>query len=290
MTWTSELDNKLKTLMSLGYRYNEAALKLNVTTSAVRNRCYRLGVKNIYVTEKLCFWCGSGFTSYIKSNRKYCSNSCANSCSNSNRTHSEETKAKIRETMLNKAGNQESKAETCETILSEDGNQSTKTKARGTILSEDGNQSTNTNIRKTASNKVATKVRKCRTCRVNDIHEPRKLICEDCRMQYYEFYRPSCEFDFDVNDFQDEFDLTIVNELGWYSPSNRGNNLRGVSRDHVYSVKDGFINKVDYRLIKHPANCNLMVHSDNSSKHDGSGISLEALYERIAKWDVKYKT
>lgn len=273
MTWTPELDNELKTLMLLGYRYNETALKLNVTTSSVRNRCHRLGIKNTYMTEKVCFWCGSGFTSYIKSGRKYCSNSCANSCSNSNRTHSDETKAKIRETILNKSSNQV-----------------TNTKTRETVLSEDSNQVTNTNIHKVKSRKVTTKVRKCRTCCVNDIHEPRKLICEDCRMQYYELYRPSCEFDFDMNDFQDEFDLTIVRELGWYSPSNRGNNLKGVSRDHIYSVKDGFVNKVDYRLIKHPANCNLMVHSDNSSKHDGSGISLEVLYERIAKWDMKYKT
>jgi hypothetical protein len=256
MTWTPELDNRLKTLMSLGYRYHETALELNVTTSAVRNRCHRLGVKNIYVTEYICVWCGSGFTSYIKSDRKYCSNSCANSCSNSNRTHSDETKAKIRETILNNAGNRVTK----------------------------------TNVHKTTLSKAVTKIRKCRTCCENEIHEPRKLICEDCRMQYYELYRPSCEFDFNINDFQDEFDLTLVNELGWYSPSNRGNNLKGVSRDHIYSVKDGFVNKVDYRLIKHPANCNLMIHSDNSSKHDGSGISLEVLYERIAKWDLKYAT
>jgi hypothetical protein len=98
-----------------------------------------------------------------------------------------------------------------------------------------------------------------------------------------------CDFKFNILSYSCEFDLKLVEQYGWYSPTNKGNNISGVSKDHVYSVKDGFINKIDVKIISHPANCKLMIHSENSSKNFNSTITLEELKKRIREWDVKYK-
>jgi len=59
----------------------------------------------------------------------------------------------------------------------------------------------------------------------------------------------------------------------------------GVSRDHVISVAYGFENNIDPLIIKHPANCQLLRHSDNSSKHIKCDMVIENLLEKINKWN-----
>jgi hypothetical protein len=87
-----------------------------------------------------------------------------------------------------------------------------------------------------------------------------------------------------VFDYPDRFELSLVQEHGWYKPVNRGNNLQGVSRDHMISVKYGFDNGVDSGIISHPANCRLMQHTQNASKSSANSITLTALLERIKNW------
>lgn len=101
-------------------------------------------------------------------------------------------------------------------------------------------------------------------------------------------YRHDCAFTFALSDFPDEFDFSFIEKYGWYKAANHGNNLNGVSRDHMYSVKDGFINNVDPKIISHPANCKLVLQRYNSSKCSKSSITLEQLMDRIQKWDIKY--
>lgn len=101
-------------------------------------------------------------------------------------------------------------------------------------------------------------------------------------------YRHDCAFTFALSDFPDEFDFSLIEKYGWYKAANHGNNLNGVSRDHMYSVKDGFINNVDPKIISHPANCKLVLQRYNSSKYSKSSITLEQLMDRIQKWDIKY--
>jgi len=131
--------------------------------------------------------------------------------------------------------------------------------------------------------------KKCKYCEEFKVSKKHKLICDDCRMEYYGAYRPACEFKFSVNNFKEEFSFLLIEQYGWYSPSNRGNNLSGISRDHSYSVKDGFSNNIDPEIISHPANCILMRHSDNSSKNSNSSITIEELEDKIKVWDNKYK-
>jgi len=94
-------------------------------------------------------------------------------------------------------------------------------------------------------------------------------------------YNIACKFIFNVYNYPKYLDLQLINEHGWYSASNRGNNLNGISRDHMFSVKQGFRQKVCPKIISHPANCQLLLHSLNSSKKTKCSITIEELKERI---------
>lgn len=101
-------------------------------------------------------------------------------------------------------------------------------------------------------------------------------------------YRKRALFNFNLSEYPEEFDFTLIERYGWYKASNHGNNLNGVSRDHMVSIRFGFDNKIDPSIISHPANCKLMRHNDNVSKYTECQITLEELLERIKKWDEKY--
>lgn len=103
------------------------------------------------------------------------------------------------------------------------------------------------------------------------------------------YYRQQCQFDFNLADYPDEFDFSLVEKYGWYKAANRGNNLEGVSRDHMVSISYGFNNNIDPEIIRHPADCQLLMHNENVSKGKNSGIELEELLERIEKWNKKYR-
>lgn len=101
-------------------------------------------------------------------------------------------------------------------------------------------------------------------------------------------YRRRAAFDFNLSDYPEEFNFELIEKYGWYSAANRGNNLNGVSRDHMVSVKYGYENNIDPTIIAHPANCRLMRHNDNVSKYMDCSITLEELLIRIEKWNDKY--
>lgn len=101
-------------------------------------------------------------------------------------------------------------------------------------------------------------------------------------------YRQLCEFNFSLNEYPNEFDFTLIEKYGWYRAKNRGNIPNGVNRDHMYSVKDGFINKINPKIISHPANCKLLLHKDNIKKKDNSSITLNELLKKIEIWNKKY--
>ena len=97
-----------------------------------------------------------------------------------------------------------------------------------------------------------------------------------------------CSFNFNLNDFKEEFDFTLIESFGWYKAKNNGDNPIGVSRDHKVSVKYGFENKIDPSIISHPANCQLIQQTKNSSKGTKNSISIEELIKDIEKWNNKY--
>ena len=107
--------------------------------------------------------------------------------------------------------------------------------------------------------------------------------CPTCRTLVE--YRVSCTFTHDLNAYPDEYDLKLLQEHGMFHPKK---NPKGVSRDHLYSVFDGYNNKIDPAIMKHPANCQLMLQGDNTRKNSNSSITLEELTERIRVWNQRH--
>lgn len=101
-------------------------------------------------------------------------------------------------------------------------------------------------------------------------------------------YKHACQFKFNLGDFPNEFDFSLIQQHGWYKPANRGNNLGGVSRDHRISIDFGYKNNIDPKIISHPANCELLLQKDNFSKKEACSISLEQLKLEIDEWDKRY--
>ncbi len=123
------------------------------------------------------------------------------------------------------------------------------------------------------------------------------IKCENCRKSRrvldstkLQDYRLLCNFKFGIKDFPEEFDFSLITQYGWYKPTNRGNNLTGVSRDHMVSVRYGFDNSIDPKIISHPANCRIIKHSDNVSKGINNYITISQLLDKINNWDNKYSS
>ncbi len=102
-------------------------------------------------------------------------------------------------------------------------------------------------------------------------------------------YYMAARFKFNVYHFPNKFDIDLINKYGWYScpgkkRKNAAKNINGVSRDHLISVSYGFKNNIDPAIISHPANCQIVLHSENKRKSESCKITLEELLERIKNW------
>ena len=61
--------------------------------------------------------------------------------------------------------------------------------------------------------------------------------------------------------------------------------FNGITKDHRVSRKYGFEHNIDPYLISHPANCELMLRNENSSKSDKCSITVEQLIEEVEWWN-----
>jgi hypothetical protein len=134
-------------------------------------------------------------------------------------------------------------------------------------------------------------IKKCPVCKSEYFGRHRKFCSNECKHEYrtkdytsYQKYKLLCQFQFSLNDYPDKFDFSLVEQFGWYKPKNHGDNLNGVSRDHMFSIKEGFLQKISPEIISHPANCKLMRHNDNVSKLKKCSITFEELKEKINNW------
>jgi len=140
--------------------------------------------------------------------------------------------------------------------------------------------------------------KKCKCCEnyLPFIRRERVFCDNKCKKEFYlrnktdkEKYKIECKFNFNLKDYPDEFDFTLVEKYGWYKAKNNGDNLNGVSRDHMYSIMEGYKNNIEPKIISHPANCKLMIHNKNIGKGDKCSITIDELIQKINKWDKKYK-
>ena len=141
--------------------------------------------------------------------------------------------------------------------------------------------------------KIIPKIKHCASCNaiLDDNH---KKYCPSCYGNI-RHYRSLAKFAFNVFDYPDEFNLELVNTHGWFSPNgykrrNKDVNLNGVSRDHMFTVADGFRLGIDPRILAHPANCKVMLHNgpggNNAKKY--SSLTLPDLIKRISDWEHIY--
>ena len=138
---------------------------------------------------------------------------------------------------------------------------------------------------------------RCKECNnLLSFRKRKRTFCTvECKRRYdrknlteYQKYYKDCQFNFNLSDYPNEFDFKLIEEYGWYQAKNHGNNLNGISRDHMISIKFGYENNISPEIIKHPANCQLMRHNENSSKWKTCSITLEELSNKINNWNLKY--
>lgn len=104
---------------------------------------------------------------------------------------------------------------------------------------------------------------------ITDI-EPKKVYKKQCRFLIKEqFYKELAGYD-------------LYLKYGKYNPKTK---KEGVCMDHILSIVDGFINKINPKIISHPANCQFLFYKENISKKHRSDITLEELLKRIAIWE-----
>jgi NUMOD3 motif len=79
----------------------------------------------------------------------------------------------------------------------------------------------------------------------------------------------------------DEEQLRLLNE---HKVFHSKNNRKGVVRDHRYSRYDGFINQIFPKILRHPVNCEITLHSTNAKKNSNSSLTLDELFVNIINY------
>lgn len=199
---------------------------------------------------------------YDKRTNKFCSKSCSATFNNKRKKHTFETKKKIAQSLSGKEYIERTVIDiTC--------------KECGEIFTQE--------IKGTSPHK---KTFCSKSCSAKSNNRARYNQLDKNKLKYY---RNLAKFSFNLADYPNEFDFTLIEQYGWYTATNHGNNLNGVSRDHMVSVKYGFDNNIDPTIIAHPANCRLIRHNDNVSKGKKNSITYDELLQRIEEWNKKYK-
>lgn len=127
----------------------------------------------------------------------------------------------------------------------------------------------------------------CDICNENKISRLRRKTCETCSGKSREKRRPFL-FKFDIELYQDLFDLEYIKKIGWFSPrKSHERNLNGLSKDHKVSIADAIKNNYDPYYISHPINCEIVTQKENSSKNCKSSITYEELVRLVDSYEDK---
>ena len=195
---------------------------------------------------KKCEYCKVDFE-YNFPTQQYCSVSCGNSA----RTHSDETKKKI--------------------------SNSLKGKTRSLVP-------TISLYRHTYNDFSTIKTCSCKHCGFTGSYRIQQLYCDNCKDMYYTG-RSCYIFTFNIYNYPDLFDLDLINTVGWFNPTSK--DLDGLSRDHRVSVNESIKNNYNPYYIKHPLNCEILPMRDNLHKHIGSSITYEELVRLVDEYESR---
>ena len=107
----------------------------------------------------------------------------------------------------------------------------------------------------------------------------------------YEIYRSRANWVEQMFDRASEEERILLRTLGVFCPFENPN---GVVRDHMYSRKSGFENKVFPEIVRHPENCAIITTRNNVRKQISKNISsdsqsLEQIFQRIRDYKGCWK-
>lgn len=129
-----------------------------------------------------------------------------------------------------------------------------------------------------------TRIYYCRCAYTNEIFISKykgRRCSSKAALENKRAYQAQCRFRFHTSQFPEIFDQAAIDSVGLYHSVNNPN---GLSRDHMFSIEDGWKQKVDPDIISHPANCRLIPHPENLRKRTDSIITLSELLRRIENW------
>ena len=136
-----------------------------------------------------------------------------------------------------------------------------------------------------------TKIIKNRCKHCNNIFYSRQNIkfCKNHSYLYTRKNKNRYKFTFNLYEYPDLFDLSLLEKTGWYSngkiDSKKPVNMNGYTRDHKVSVNEAIKNNYDPYYIKHPLNCELMSFNDNNKKKTKSSISYDELVKKVDEYE-----
>lgn len=106
----------------------------------------------------------------------------------------------------------------------------------------------------------------------------RGIIRTDKKEIYYNY----CQFgNWRIEIWRSLPGFDLLKQHGMWHPIN---NPSGVVRDHIFSKFEGWVNRIDPRIVSHPANCRLIPNLENVKKHTRCDISLHQLTENIQSY------
>ena len=125
------------------------------------------------------------------------------------------------------------------------------------------------------------KIKECKKCKEEKLIAIFGNLCDNCKGDF-RVYKELCSFKFNVYNYPDYFDLSLIDKFGWYSASNtKKPNLNGISRDHEISISEGFRLNIDPKIISHVANCKLLQHTINQRKNTKCSLTLNELKNKM---------
>ena len=205
--------------------------------------------------NKKCITCNKEFYPNY-STQKFCSHSCSATYTNTGRIVSKETIKKLR-------------------ILCSDNNLYSKTaliKLRNAI-------SSNRNHPDIWGVYSIVYFRTCIRCKSTFTATNKAFLCD---IHKYPRPRDKYNFQFNIFNYPDLFELELIKKYGFY---NSVSNPNGITRDHRVSAMESLQNDYDVYYITHPINCKLMFWDENIKKNSNSSITYEQLVKEVDEYN-----
>lgn len=127
--------------------------------------------------------------------------------------------------------------------------------------------------------------------RIRKTYEERGLWIPKDKIKPYLLYCREANWKERMIDYMPKSEIELLKKVGIFSAKNS----KGIVRDHKYSRYSGFNNAISPLILRHPANCQLITHSDNlkkaNSKHryrDGDSITLKQLFNKIKVYSKQW--